>query len=677
VSRYSDQTTYDLSGVQVPLPGVTVYVYSSDTAQLATLTADGGGSLANPLTSDGYGNYYFNAPQGLYDLRYIVGGKTVLWKYGVPVGGYSAAYRSIAQDVVNTTPLVVTGAAGQAVSTRGLLAGIASPVNGQTAYLAEAGREGWFKFSTSNLSASVTLDTFQALYVAPTAAPTGASGAWVRIVNNLQYELSWWGVTAGLADARSQFHSAMQDLIPDGSTLWLPPYDCAVWGQVITRNNLTLRGRHPSLSRLVHDPGATAAGMLVFSGSHLLVDGVGFYGKPDTTVVNATGCLYFGANNAISAAYTDVEVRNCTFDNSRVGFYFLRNTDATTGYPITNCRASNCVIRTQLEGFSVFGADDVHVVDCDYDMVENDLTAYNIAFRILGSQRVLIDGMRGKISGQYGFKLSAMLSSLTGGGSYRRINQDITVQNCVLTNCRAAAVYAEECSGKLLIQNNQFTASRQSIDNSIAISLSSQNVGGVFTSYGRVTIRNNTFDGYSMGVVHDGTIQRFTFRENTVVGNINTATYPDRICARSDNGGAKLAEYLNNSFLMLTASGGSFKYQTATKAVVTGAIAATTLTVSAVTSGTLSVGDSITGTGVTAGTVITALGTGTGGTGTYVVTPSQTAGSTTISASNEVLFVKGNVYPEGGGGPVVQGSGLLVSDTVVSYPLGSFLKEEV
>lgn len=69
-------------------------------------------------------------------------------------------------------------------------------------------------------------------------------------------------------------------------------------------------------------------------------------------------------------------------------------------------------------------------------------------------------------------------------------------------------------------------------------------------------------------------------------------------------------------------------------AVVTGAISATTLTVSAVTSGTLTVGSRITGTGVAAGTVISALGTGTGGVGTYTVSISQTVASTTITGSS-------------------------------------------
>jgi hypothetical protein len=65
--------------------------------------------------------------------------------------------------------------------------------------------------------------------------------------------------------------------------------------------------------------------------------------------------------------------------------------------------------------------------------------------------------------------------------------------------------------------------------------------------------------------------------------------------------------------------------------VVTGSISTTTLTVTAVTSGFLNVGSEISGTGVAAGTYITALGTGLGGTGTYTVNTSQTVASTTIT----------------------------------------------
>ena len=69
-------------------------------------------------------------------------------------------------------------------------------------------------------------------------------------------------------------------------------------------------------------------------------------------------------------------------------------------------------------------------------------------------------------------------------------------------------------------------------------------------------------------------------------------------------------------------------------AVVTGSISGTTLTVSAVTSGTLVVGQTIQGSTVTAQTIITALGTGTGGVGTYTVNNSQTVTSRTLYGLN-------------------------------------------
>lgn len=56
----------------------------------------------------------------------------------------------------------------------------------------------------------------------------------------------------------------------------------------------------------------------------------------------------------------------------------------------------------------------------------------------------------------------------------------------------------------------------------------------------------------------------------------------------------------------------------------TATIAATTMTVSAVASGQLAVGDPVIGTGILPGTVITAYGSGVGGTGTYTVNLTQT-----------------------------------------------------
>ena len=78
----------------------------------------------------------------------------------------------------------------------------------------------------------------------------------------------------------------------------------------------------------------------------------------------------------------------------------------------------------------------------------------------------------------------------------------------------------------------------------------------------------------------------------------------------------------------------------------TASISGTTMTVSAVATGTVLVGATITGTGVTTGTRIVSAGTGTGGTGTYTVSASQTVSSTTITGSSPVRVTanKAGIY---------------------------------
>lgn len=78
--------------------------------------------------------------------------------------------------------------------------------------------------------------------------------------------------------------------------------------------------------------------------------------------------------------------------------------------------------------------------------------------------------------------------------------------------------------------------------------------------------------------------------------------------------------------------------------VVTGSITGTTLTVTAVTSGALTPGQTLTGTGVTAGTTIMAFGTGYGGTGTYTVSTSQTVASTTLTGTGVAVISTGTTF---------------------------------
>ena len=85
---------------------------------------------------------------------------------------------------------------------------------------------------------------------------------------------------------------------------------------------------------------------------------------------------------------------------------------------------------------------------------------------------------------------------------------------------------------------------------------------------------------------------------------------------------------------------------TTTNAVATGSITTTVLTVSSHTSGRFTVGQTLTGTGVTDGTMIVSLGTGTGSNnGTYNLNISQSVASTAITGTATANFIRhgGNV----------------------------------
>ena len=89
-------------------------------------------------------------------------------------------------------------------------------------------------------------------------------------------------------------------------------------------------------------------------------------------------------------------------------------------------------------------------------------------------------------------------------------------------------------------------------------------------------------------------------------------------------------------------------------ATFVGSISGTTLTVTSITSGAIALNQTISGTGVTPGTTITAFNSGAGGNineaGTYTVNVAQTVGSTTMSAYYQrplgvnSAFVRINTY---------------------------------
>lgn len=95
------------------------------------------------------------------------------------------------------------------------------------------------------------------------------------------------------------------------------------------------------------------------------------------------------------------------------------------------------------------------------------------------------------------------------------------------------------------------------------------------------------------------------------------------------------------------------------------------LTITAVATGRLAVGQTLTGSGVTAGTTITKLGTGVGLTGTYAVSVSQTVGSETLTASGGLLTVTAVSTGTLAVGDVIAGSGVTLGNHITSLVSGT------
>jgi hypothetical protein len=154
----------------------------------------------------------------------------------------------------------------------------------------------------------------------------------------------------------------------------------------------------------------------------------------------------------------------------------------------------------------------------------------------------------------------------------------------------------------------------------------------IFT--GSITTTTLTVDSVLSGTIAVGqAIFGDNINANTVITALGTGT-----------GGAGTYTVSNSQSVTTTQIN-----STAAPAIFTGDITGTTLDVTSVSSGTLQIGQTLEGANVTDGTIITALGTGSGGTGTYTVSPSQTAASATIYALNWTTLPSTDGAFEGGG----------------------------
>lgn len=190
----------------------------------------------------------------------------------------------------------------------------------QAVYLNEAGRKGLFNWDSSDLSAEVTADTAQGIYVAPAGDNTGASGAWVR-QHQLMPSIEHFGAVAGggAADAATNA-AAIQKCIdwvqvygrPRAFTVPVGAFHVSPNSLTIT-NNIRIVGVNRSSSSLymVGAGDMFQCGDGISSLNYVTMENVALYGDGSTTQ-NA-----LKVNNCNNVVLRDMIFRD--FGNSGAG----------------------------------------------------------------------------------------------------------------------------------------------------------------------------------------------------------------------------------------------------------------------------------------------------------------------------------------------------------------------
>ncbi|MCJ8159900.1 glycosyl hydrolase family 28-related protein [Sphingomonas sp. LaA6.9] len=178
------------------------------------------------------------------------------------------------------------GSAGEGYSTRAALAMAGNDAtNADDAYLTEGvpfvnGRFGKFIFNTVDLSAEVAADPAQGIYVATQADPTGASGAWVRVVDGA-HNVFWFGA---VGDGVTDDSAAIQAAANASKYLSIPP------GKFVLGSTVTLKSGQQvfGVGKSAWEPYTETVFPDVYK-SEILVDGILAFNASVTNSVSIRG----------------------------------------------------------------------------------------------------------------------------------------------------------------------------------------------------------------------------------------------------------------------------------------------------------------------------------------------------------------------------------------------------
>lgn len=278
-------------------------------------------------------------------------------------------------------------------ATRAAMAGGTPRSNNRAVYLSEPGREGYFVYTTADISAMVALDTEQGIYVPRDDNASGTLGGWVRRFSD-DLEISWFGAVADDAtDSLPAFNAAFRML----ESLAVPGYQAGTIyrggpGLHVGKGLYYCSGTLEPLSafrfhgdggvgwsgasRIRFPAGVTGLRLQAhntanadditanhFAADNVVVEDLAFLGGYFTTMTE-------GEFHGLHAKRTFHLVR-CTFSNFQGDGLFIKTSigGGVAGEGNTNnSRVTNCLFESNRNGVRVSGADAnvIGFLNCDF-----------------------------------------------------------------------------------------------------------------------------------------------------------------------------------------------------------------------------------------------------------------------------------------------------------------------
>lgn len=274
------------------------------------------------------------------------------------------------------------------VASRTALGALSGMTAGTQVYLSERGYEGPFEFVAGDQSAQITADTYHALWVAPTAASSGSSGAWRRIHYGLA-QASWAGVIAtGIGNYAAQINSLLAHV--DVWAVELPSGTIGVTGPILVTSGKLLFGKgiNSTILKATATTGYTAGAAIFQNAIVNLVSGsVGSRARDFTVDGNKLGSHTIGGVHQIQSKQAVVEriyAKNCSAYAFWAVTNFVYTLDATSGV-FRNCWAENCNVGFETTAAQNILFDRCHARDGDADISPSIETMFH---PITGSKKV-------------------------------------------------------------------------------------------------------------------------------------------------------------------------------------------------------------------------------------------------------------------------------------------------